>query len=196
MITTFVGPMFSGKSDSLINIYNKIWNKSIVIAFKPANDSRDENFIKSKNWETKIPATFISDLSEIRPYLEDGKYKTVFIDEAQFLKGDVSVLTDLSVDYDIDFYIAGLNMTSEQKPFGIMPQILAVSNDIQVITGFCEECNKPSYYTYYEGEKSSDVLVGDNKYKSLCPACIAKKNANTKVRSRLKKISPRGREKK
>lgn len=187
MITTFVGPMFSGKSDSLINIYNKIWNKDIVIAFKPANDVRDENFIKSKNWETKIPAIYISDLSEIRAYLEGGKYKTVFIDEAQFLKGDVSVLTDLSVEYDIDFYIAGLNMTSEQNPFGIMPNILAVSNTVQVITGFCEECNKPSYYTYYEGEKSGDVLVGDNKYKSLCPACLAKKLASKNVKSRTRR---------
>ena len=187
MITTFVGPMFSGKSDSLINIYNKIWNKSIVIAFKPANDSRDENYIKSKNWETKIPAIYINDLSEIKSYLEDGKYKTVFIDEAQFLNGDVGVLTELSVENDIDFYIAGLNMTSEQKPFGIMPQILAVSNDVEVITGFCEECNKPSYYTYYEGEKSGDVLVGDNKYKSLCPSCLAKKHEGVKMRKRTKK---------
>ena len=187
MITTFVGPMFSGKSDSLINIYNKIWNKNIVIAFKPANDSRDENFIKSKNWETKIPAFYIKDLSEMRAFLEGGKYKTVFIDEAQFLEGDTSVLTDLSVRYDIDFYIAGLNMTSEQNPFGIMPKILAVSNNVQVITGFCEECNKPSYYTYYDGEKSGDVLVGDNKYKSLCPACLAKKYESVKIRSKSKK---------
>lgn len=174
MIITFVGPMFSGKSDSLINIYNKIWNKGIVIAFKPANDSRDENFIKSKNWETKIPATFISDLSEIRPYLEDGKYKTVFIDEAQFLKGDVSVLTDLSVENDVDFYIAGLNMTSEQKPFGIMPDILAVSDAVHTITGFCQECNKPSTFTYYEAKKKDDVLVGDAGYVSLCQRCLKK----------------------
>ena len=51
MINTYVCPMFSGKSDSLINIYSKIWNKDIVMAFKPKNDTRDENYIKSNSTE-------------------------------------------------------------------------------------------------------------------------------------------------
>ena len=183
MINTYVGPMFSGKSDSLITIYNNIWNKDIVMAFKPKNDSRDENYIKSKNSEVKIPAIYIEDLSEIPGYVIGKNIHTVFIDEAQFLKGDVQILIDLSVDYDIDFYIAGLNMTSEQKPFGLMPNIMAVSDHVDVIKGFCVECNKPSVYTFYEGEKNSDVLVGDGNYTSLCPKCLSKK---IKTRKRAK----------
>jgi thymidine kinase len=175
MINTYVGPMFSGKSDSLINIYNKIWNKSIVIAFKPKNDSRDEDYIKSKNSDVKIPAIYISNLKEIKKYVVGKNIHTVFIDEAQFLKGDVRILVELSVLYDIDFYIAGLNMTSEQKPFGLMPKVMAVSDYVEVIKGFCVECNKESVYTYHEGEKTGDVLVGDNGYTSLCPNCLKKK---------------------
>lgn len=175
MINTYVGPMFSGKSDSLITIYNNIWNKSIVMAFKPKQDSRDENYIKSKNSDVKIPAVYIKDLSEIPGYVIGKNIHTVFIDEAQFLEGDVKTLVELSVLYDIDFYIAGLNMTSEQKEFGLMPNILAVSDSIDVIRGFCVECNKPSVYTYHEGKKTGDVLVGDKGYTSLCPACLKKK---------------------
>ena len=59
MINTYVGPMFSGKSDSLINIYSKIWNKDIVMAFKPKNDDRDEDEVKSKNSDLTIPAIYI-----------------------------------------------------------------------------------------------------------------------------------------
>ena len=189
MINTYVGPMFSGKSDSLINIYSKIWNKDIVMAFKPKNDTRDENYIKSKNSDLIIPAYYIEYLEEIYDYIDEreknGKHvSTIFIDEAQFLKGSVDVLTDLSVNYDIDFYIGGLNMTSEQKPFGLMPYIMAVSENVDVIKGFCVECNKPSIYTYYEGEKDSDVLVGDGNYTSLCRKCLAKKGI--KIRKRVK----------
>ena len=82
MINTYVGPMFSGKSESLINKYNGIWNKGIVLAFKPRNDSRDENFIKSKNSDMKIPAIYITDLSEIKEYVIGKNVHTVFIDEA------------------------------------------------------------------------------------------------------------------
>ena len=188
MINTYVGPMFSGKSDSLINIYNKIWNTDIVMAFKPKNDSRDENFIKSKNSDLTIPAFYIEYLEEIYDYIEEreksGKrVRTIFIDEAQFLKGSTDVLIDLTINYGIDFYIGGLNMTSEQKPFGLMPNIMAVSDNVEVIRGFCVECNKPSVYTYYEGVKDSDVLVGDGNYTSLCPQCLAKKNI--KIRKRV-----------
>ena len=66
-------------------------------------------------------------------------------------------------------------MTSEQKPFGLMPKVMAVSDYVEVIKGFCVECNKESVYTYHEGEKTSDVLVGDNGYTSLCPNCLKKK---------------------
>lgn len=189
MINTYVGPMFSGKSDSLINIYNKIWNTDIVMAFKPKNDIRDENYIKSKNSDLTIPAYYIEYLEEIYEYIEKReqmgkKVCTIFIDEAQFLKGNTDVLIDLTVNRGIDFYIGGLNMTSEQKPFGLMPNIMAVSDNVEIIRGFCVECNKPSVYTYYEGVKDSDVLVGDGNYTSLCPQCLAKKNI--KIRKKVK----------
>lgn len=176
MIRTYVGPMYSGKSDALISTYLRIWNKSLVMAFKPRKDTRDGDMIKSKNYDTSIPAILIDDISEIKKHVIPNNIRTVFIDEAQLLEGDVSELVDLSVLYDIDFYIAGLNMTSEQKPFGIINDILSVSDEVSVINGFCQDCNKPSRYSYYYlDDKTSDVLVGDTGYVSLCPSCLRKR---------------------
>ena len=176
MIKTFVGPMFSGKSDALISIYQKIWNKGLVLAFKPRKDTRDNAYIKSKNYDVKIPAELIDDIGEIKEIIRGRNIHTIFIDEAQFLTGDVAELVALSVYYDIDFYIAGLNMTSEQVPFGIIGDILAVSDEVENITGFCQDCNKPSRYTFYVPAKSDDVLVGDEGYISLCPSCLSRRN--------------------
>lgn len=175
MIKSFVGPMYSGKSDALISIYQKIWNKELIMAFKPSKDTRDGKYIKSKNYEVKIPAEYIDDLSEIKNKIHNKNIRTIFIDEAQFLAGDVAEIAALSIYYDIDFYIAGLNMTSEQKPFGIMGDLMAISDDVEIITGFCQDCNKPSRYSFYEPEKTEDVVVGDTGYVSLCPTCIRKR---------------------
>ena len=41
MITTYTGPMFSGKSTGLLNKYETIWNKENILAFKPKIDNRD-----------------------------------------------------------------------------------------------------------------------------------------------------------
>ena len=84
------------------------------------------------------------------------------------------VMTLLLIIEDIDIYCAGLNMTSEQEPFGIMPQILAISDKIINNYSSCNVCGRKAMYTYYDGsqKKESDVLVGDDGYKSLCRRCL------------------------
>lgn len=190
MIKSFVGPMYSGKSDALIKTYKDIWNKELVIAFKPRKDIRDGAYIKSKNYKEKIPAIFIDDLSEIIDYVKDGSYRTVLIDEAELLTGDVTVLADLSVLLDIDFKIAGLNMTSEQEPFGIMGDILSVSDEIEVIKGSCQDCGRQSIYSFYTSDdKDGQIKVGDTNYVSLCPRCLRMRKKNSKI---LSLIKPKG----
>ena len=173
MIKTFTGPMFSGKTTALLSTYFNMWNKKGILTFKPKMDTRDDG-IKSRNFEENISAIEIEDLSEIEKYLKKST-KTIFIDEANFLKGDVSVLVNISVDKNIDIYISGLNMTSEQKPFGIMPDILAISDYIEISKSYCTICNREASYTYFEGNKNDDIVVGDSGYISLCEECLRKK---------------------
>ena len=48
MITTFTGPMHSSKSEGIIDVYNKIYNKDNILVFKPKIDVRELGYIKSK----------------------------------------------------------------------------------------------------------------------------------------------------
>ena len=173
MIKTFTGPMFSGKTTALLSTYFNMWNKKNILCFKPKMNVRDEG-IKSKNIKENVDAIEITDLKEIYDYLKKNT-RTIFIDEGNFLKGDVSVLTNLSIDCNIDIYICGLNMTAEQKPFGIMPEILAVSDYIEIKKSYCTECNRIASFTYYEGKKNKDIIVGDEGYISLCEDCLRKR---------------------
>ena len=175
MIRTYTGPMFSDKSASLIDIYRAMWNKDIIVAFKPKHDTRDGSVIKSKKYpDVEIPAIFVDTTEEIKEMILNGNYHTVFIDEAEFLEGDVRELVDLSVILNVDFYIAGLNMTCDLKPFGIMADLLAVSDEITHIRGYCQDCNKPSYYSFFLGGDDETPGVGNN-YVSLCPECLKRR---------------------
>ena len=106
MIKTFTGPMFSGKTTALLTTYFNMWNKTNILCFKPKINTRDEG-IKSKNIKDNVSAIEIDDLIEIKDYIKKNT-KTIFIDEANFLKGDVNVLVELSVDENIDIYVCGL----------------------------------------------------------------------------------------
>ena len=101
------------------------------------------------------------------------KTKYIFIDEIQFITGNYNILMDLSIEKDIDFYIAGLSLTSEQKPFGEMPNILAIANEIITLYALCE-CGHEAAYSYCKENKTSDILIGDKEYKPVCRECLIK----------------------
>ena len=71
MITTFTGPMHSGKSETMIRYYNKIYNKDSILVFKPKVDTRDEGIIRSKGSSKYIDAICIQELGEITNYVTE-----------------------------------------------------------------------------------------------------------------------------
>ena len=143
------------------------------LLFKPKMDTRDYGVVKTRKGK-EINAILVDDIKDIPGYITD-KINTIFIDEANFLKGDIKILLELSVMEDLDIYIAGLNMTSEQAPFGIMPQLLSIADEIEILHASCNECNRDAIYTYYDGKKKGDILVGNDNYIALCARCLRRK---------------------
>lgn len=187
VITLFTGPMHSGKTEQMISVYNKIWNKELVRVFKPVKDKRDYLQMKSKSFTVKIPAIGIETFDDILNYIDDD-VRAIFIDEVQLVEGNVKVLSYLSIVEDIDVYVAGLNMTSEQEPFLIMPQVMAISDEVINVKASCFDCGREATYTYYDGEKTKDIKIGDTGYFPLCRKCLLKRNGKVKLRKRLLNI--------
>lgn len=171
MITTFTGPMHGGKSAAMINAYTGIWNKEHIMCFKPRVDTRDGDEIKSGGLHIGVGSIFIDTFEDILEHYNDN-ITNIFIDEAQFIKGNPSVLSYLSIAKDVDIYVAGLNMTSEQEPFMTMPYILAISDNVVNCRASCLDCGREATYTYFEEEKTSDIVVGNDGYVSLCTRCL------------------------
>lgn len=175
MIKVFTGPMYSDKSNSLIEEYKKIWNKDRVVCFKPSKDTREFSKIHSRNNDTDIPCIVIKDLSDIVMHVNKDT-TTIFIDEIQFLTGNPEQLLFYSIYMNMDIYVAGLSLTSEQSPFGIMPEVLAVADEIVHLTACCSDCNrKTATLTYCLENKEEEVLVGSSMYIPLCRDCLVKR---------------------
>lgn len=184
MITTFTGPMHSGKTEHMLDVYKKIYNKDCIKVFKPLCDTRDFCVMKSKTYDMEIPAIGIDYFEEIFSYI-DEKTRTIFLDEAQLMKGNLSVLSYLSIVDDMDIYLGGLNMTSEQSPFLLMPQILAISDKVENIPASCYDCGREATLTYFDGEKIDAVKVGDEGYFPLCARCLVKRRGKDSIKKLL-----------
>ena len=170
MIRVITGCMFSGKSTKLVGIALYLKNKNIQV-FKPKIDTRDNGILKSRNRDISFEATLIENLEEIPQKLKEN-VKIIIIDETQFLKGDISTIVNLHLK-GYDFIVAGLNLTSERKPFGIMKDFLSIATKVEVLYAKCAICGEEkAIYTKYLGkEKSEDVIVSDDYY-PICRKCL------------------------
>ena len=170
-INVFSGPMKCGKSERLIMEANrqKISGKSIQV-FKPQMDERfGKNDIADRNGN-KFPAVNIKNIEEIKKYDVD----VYLIDEFQFLEGNIDAIQEL-VSKGKKFFVAGLNLTAEKKPFGKMGDLLCCSDNVQMMTAICECCHSENaIYSYCKAEKKGDILIGDSQYIPVCNNCYNK----------------------
>lgn len=177
MITIITGPMFSGKSKKLIDIYErnaKLGYKQIC--FKPFLDTRDGNTIHSRDSKQMLEAKLIESLYELEDYNFDD-IECIYIDEAQFLQGDINILFKLSA-LGKSIFISGLYAISEQEYFPIMAAIMAIANNIIILKAKCSKCGEEASFSHYKlGNKSGDYLIGNsNEYEALCEKCLYKES--------------------
>jgi thymidine kinase len=168
-INVYTGPMKCGKSHVILQEAKRqlIAGKTIQI-FKPEIDTRTVgSFVQDRNGN-KLEAVSINNISEIKKYDAD----VYIIDEFQFLDGDVNVIEELA-QQGKKFFIAGLNMTSEKKPFGKMGDLLCVSDNVKTMTSICEICKRDNaIFSYYKGvNKLGDIAIGDSDYVPVCREC-------------------------
>ena len=171
-IIVYTGPMFSSKTAFLLAEYERSQiAERKTVAFKPAIDGRfGTDIIKSRN-AVQIEAICISDLIEIEAY----DAQDYFIDEFQFLKGDIQIIQNMA-GRGKNFYISGLDMTAEGKPFAIMQELLCIADEVEKRKAICVDCkNSNATHSYFLGKKDKDVLVGDKEYIPLCRECWARR---------------------
>lgn len=167
-INVYTGPMKCGKSQKIFNELKRqlIAGRKLQI-FKPTLDDRNGIEVISTRAGNSIKATCIKKIEELAKYDTD----VYFIDEFQFLDGDVSTIEKLASN-GRKFYIAGLNLTSEKKPFGKMGDLMCIADKIEIMTSICDICKSDdAIYTYYNGKKDEDILIGDSEYIPVCRSC-------------------------
>lgn len=174
-IEVIVGSMFSGKTEELIRRLNraKIARQSVEI-FKPAIDVRySEEEVVSHNANT-IRSTPVENSSNILLLAND--VEVVGIDEAQFFdKGLVSVCNQLA-NSGVRVIVAGLDMDFSGKPFGAIPELLAVAEYVSKVHAICMRCGNLAQYSHRLSEDTDTVMLGEkDRYEPLCRSCYTQK---------------------
>lgn len=147
-IEVICGSMFCGKTEELIRrVRRAIIAKQKVKVFKPSIDDRyGIQSVTSHTGQTveAIPVPSASDILE----LANGGTTVVAIDEAQFFDDAiVNVAQELADKHNIRVIIAGLDLDFRAEPFGPMPYLLSIAEDVTKLRAICVVCGEPASRT-------------------------------------------------
>ena len=170
-IEVICGSMFSGKTEELIRRLRRAkFAKQRVEIFKPAIDvryseedvvSHDQNHIRSTPLDSSASILLLSSNIDV-----------VGIDEAQFFDmGLVDVCNELA-NRGIRVIIAGLDMDFRGVPFGPMPALCAIADDVTKVHAICVKCGSLAYVSHRTIADDRRVLLGETQeYEPLCRQC-------------------------
>ncbi|MCF2495173.1 thymidine kinase [Dyadobacter chenhuakuii] len=171
-IEVICGSMFSGKTEELIRRLNraKIARQRIQI-FKPALDKRyhEENIVSHN--DNSIRSIPVQTSLEILDRAENCE--VVGLDEAQFFDEKIVEVCTLLADSGKRVIVAGLDMDYAGKPFGCMPQLMAVAEYVTKVHAICMVCGEVASHSYRLSPSNERVLLGEtNLYEARCRRCF------------------------
>ena len=173
-IEVVCGSMFSGKTEELIRRLRraKFAHQKVEI-FNPSIDRRysDEEVVSHDS--NAIMSTPIDSSAQI--LLLSSDIDVVGIDEAQFFDdGLVDVCNELA-NRGVRVIIAGLDMDYRGVPFGPMPALCAIADDVQKVHAICVHCGALAYVSHRKVSGDKRVLLGEmQEYEPLCRECYKK----------------------
>lgn len=171
-IEIIAGGMFSGKSEELIRrLRRAVIARQRVQVFKPFIDDRfaiDE--VVSRD-ERRLKAVAVTTSAELLSRVEIG-VQVIGIDEVQFFDdGVVDVCMQLA-DAGIRVVAAGLDQDYMRRPFGPMPALLSVAEEVSKMHAVCVRCRGAAHYSQRLTGGNAQVEVGDSSYEARCRGCF------------------------
>lgn len=172
-IEVICGSMFSGKTEELIRRLKRVEIANLKSEiFKPVVDVRyDEVKIVSHD-ENKIQSTPVNNSQTILMLAQD--VDVVGIDEAQFFDDQITTVCEKLALKGIRVIVAGLDMDYSGKPFGQMPNLLAIADYITKLHAICMKCGNIANVSYRKVAGGGQVLLGEKDiYEPRCRVCAA-----------------------
>ncbi len=170
-IEVICGSMFSGKTEELIRRIRRAQfaNQKIAI-FKPCIDVRySEDDVVSHD-SKHIPSFPIDSPAKILS-MTTG-VQVVGIDEAQFFDETIVDVAQSLANSGVRVIIAGLDTDFLGKPFGPMPALMAVAEDVQKVHAICVKCGGPAQHSHRLSKSEKLVELGEKDiYEPLCRHC-------------------------
>ena len=162
-LEVITGPMFSGKSEELIRRLKRARiARQRVACFKPDIDLRYHRTAIASHSDQTHDACTVANVERLRealfPLLETTD--VIGIDEVQFFDETIIPLSVELIHLGKRVVMAGLDTTFNAEPFGPVPALMAIADEVTKLSAVCMVCGQPAIHTQRLGQSQELVVVG------------------------------------
>lgn len=182
-----IGPMFSGKTSEIIEIYKKCVFCNIPVSIiNHIIDKRYHDSMLSSHDKVMVPCLQTSELNhlwfkdkdeEINPSYEILRNSDVIlINEGQFFPDLYEVVIDM-LKHNKKIYISGLDGDFERKKFGSILDLIPLCDNVKKLKSLCSLCKngKPGIFSMRLTQEKEQTVVGSSNYIPVCRNCYERK---------------------
>ena len=180
-----LGPMFSGKTTQLIQVYKKyayIGKKIATINYD--GDTRYDLSMLSTHDKLMIPCIQTASINELWNNCDNVHYNEVkeadviLINEGQFFEDLYECVLDMVEKHNKIVYICGLDGDFKRNRFGKVLDLIPYCDKIVKLKSLCSICKngKPAIFSHRITDESLQIVIGSDNYTPLCRSCYIQHN--------------------
>jgi thymidine kinase len=177
-LTVISGCVSAGKSTELLRLIDRAERaRRQTIVFVPTIDTRSDGAIVSRTGGSRL-AFPVARASEIPGKCHLAAHQVVVLDEAQFFDRTVIQAVNLLLDRGQEVIAAGLDTDFRGDPFGPMPDLLALADQVIKLDAICVRCGRRATRSQRliagrPAPQDSPLIQvgGDEAYEARCRDC-------------------------
>jgi len=194
-VEVICGPMFSGKTEELIKRLRRAQiARQRVVVFKPKIDDRYDATDVVSHSSLRIESVPVDQAQDITRWIKnsvgdasqgrpDRLPAVVGIDEAQFFDEEIVAVVDALADRGVRVVVAGLDQDYMGRPFGPMPQLLCLAEQVTKQLSVCMVCGAPASRSQRVHKDASVLPRGSDevvevgageRYEARCRRCYVR----------------------
>jgi len=169
-----MGPMFSGKTSRLIEIYKKCKFCNISsIVINHSIDTRYHDHLLSSHDKVMIPCIQTPNLTSILENEEVKLAQVILINEGQFFDDLYSCVVEKWLKEKKTIYVCGLDGDFERKKFGQILDLIPLCDQVHKLTSLCSLCKNgtPGIFSKRISQEKEQTIIGSDNYIPVCRSC-------------------------
>ena len=175
-----IGPMFSGKTTRLIQLYKtRTYIQKSVVVLNYSGDTRYSTDKLSTHDGIQIPCLFVDNIHDCWVNDKTDEYArlhsadTILINEAQMFPKLLETVLNMVECSNKEVFLCGLDGDFKRQEFGDILKLLPYCDEVEKLSSLCADCKDgtPAIFSHRISQETQQIVVGSSNYKPLCRKC-------------------------